>query len=258
MGGSPTTTSTSSTKPSKAVQETTDKLAGGISKAYDAGYDVFDKSLFAGAGPTTQNAWEQALGAANSAGPGFVNSMQGALGDFGATARGDRFGLNDPGFAQLRQGVIDDTMTNINSQFTNSGRFGGGSHVESLGRGVGNAVAGLDYGNFQSDIARQQQAAGMMPGLFGAMQAPSAAVGAVGAAQDANQQGILQGENDLFRRQNDGDRLLLGELSSILAGNAAVGGQTTTQTTPQPSWWQQVLGYVAGNAGQAMKYGAGM
>ncbi len=253
-GGTNTTTQQSSTAPANpAVTATQTQLLTGLQNAYSGGMKVFDKPLYAGTGQNTQAGWDSTLAAARN--PTYSNAINGAMGDFGAIASGQRFGMNDPGYAKIRQNVIDDTQTNINSQFTNSGRFGGGSHVQSLGEGVGNAVAGLDYANYQSDVARQQQAAQMLPGLFQAGLAPGAAIGAVGGAQDADAQARLMAENDKFRRDNDGAWDATARASSILAGTAPVGGMSTTntQTTPATPWWQTALGYVAGNAGQAMR-----
>jgi hypothetical protein len=239
LGGTTTTTNSSSTAPANpAVTATQTKLLTGLQGAYDGGMKVFDKSLYAGTGANTQAGWNATTAAANN--PTYSGAINNTMGDFGAIASGQRFGMNDPGYAALRQNVIDDTQSNINSQFTNSGRFGGGSHVSSLGEGVGNAVAGLDYANFQNDRNYQMQAAGMLPGLFQASLAPGAALGAVGGAQDADSQARLLAENDLFRRQNDGTWDALARSSSILSGTAPVGGMNTTntQTTPNAPWWQ--------------------
>lgn len=243
-----TETSTSSTGPSNPrVTATQNKLLGGLDTAFDQGVKPFSQSLYPGVGQTTQNAWQQTLGAAGN--PDFASGIGGAMSDFGDVAAGNRFGMDDPGYARIRQGVIDDTMSNINSQFTNSGRFGGGSHVESLGEGVGNAVAGLDYSNFQSDVARQQQAAQMMPGLFQASLMPGATTGAVGSAQDADALATRQGENDLFRRQNDTKWDALARSSSIGAGTAGMGGMTTQNTQPATPWWQTAASGAIGLGG---------
>jgi hypothetical protein len=252
MASEPTQTTTNTSTTGSAnpqVTATTNNLLSKLDTATNAGVPVFGQSLYSPSGSTTQGAWNGSLAAA--ANPDYASGVSGAIKSFGNTAAGGSFGMNDPGYATLRQNLIDDTQSNINSQFTNSGRFGGGSHVSSLGEGIGNAVAGLDYSNYQSDIARQQQAAQMLPGLFGAAQQPSATQGAVGAAQDANQQGILQGANDLFQRQNGAQWDTLSRASSILNGTAGAAGTTTTNTSTQPStpWWQSALGLGIGAAG---------
>lgn len=244
MGGNVETSRSSTAPANPDVQPTVSKLMRGLQGAYDTGIKPFNQSLYPGVGPTTQNAWAQTLGAAGN--QDFAGGMSGAISDFSDVAAGKRFGLNDPGYARIRQGVIDDTMSNINSQFTNSGRFGGGSHVESLGEGVGNAVAGLDYSNFQSDIARQQQAVPMAQQAFQGSLMPSAAMGTVGSAQDADALARRQAENDLFRRQNDAPWQALERSSGVLHGTAGAGGSNTSNSVP---WWAAATGIGATAAG---------
>ena len=80
-----------------------------------------------------------------------------------------------------------------------------------------------------------------MPSLYQGALAPSATQGAVGAAQDANTQAALLGQNDLFRRTADSKTDLLAKLSSILAGTGGQAGTTTTQSSPATPWWQSAL-----------------
>ena len=242
-GGTNTTTSSSSTAPTNPdVQATASKLAQGISKAYDTGPQVFNESLYSPVGSTTQNAWQQALGAAGN--QDYANSVNGAIKSFGDVAAGNQFGQNAPGYATLRQNAIDDAIKNVGQGFNSSGRFGGGSYVDAATTGAFNAASGLDYANYQNDIARQQQAAGMLPGLFSAAQQPSTVMGAIGGAQDQNQQGILQGRADLQQRQANSWTDLIAKLTSAGAGNAASSGMTTTntQTSPSTPWYQSLLG----------------
>jgi hypothetical protein len=251
MGGTTnTTTSTSSTAPANPdVTATQSKLLKGLQGAYDGGMKVFDKSLYAGTGSNTQAGWDATLAAAQN--PAYSGAVNGAIGDFGDIAAGNRFGMNDPGYARLREKAASDALQTVGKSFGASGRFGGGSYLESAGEGVGNAIAGMDYANFQNDQQRQAQAAGMLPGLFQAGLAPGAAVGAVGGAQDADAQARLMAENDLFRRQSDPQWDALARSSSILAGTAPVGGMNTTntQTSPSTPWWQTAIGGGLGLAG---------
>lgn len=69
-----------------------------------------------------------------------------------------------PGYETLRANAMDDARTAVNQQFGASGRFGAGSHVADLGRGITDAAAGLDYANYQNDLARRAAAAS---GIFG-------------------------------------------------------------------------------------------
>lgn len=249
-GGTQTSTQTSgSTNP--LVDSTVTKLLTGLQGQVDQGTAVFGQSLNPGAGADTQASWRGMLSAGNN--PAYSAGIAGATSDFADIAAGNRFGEAAPGYAALRQGVSDDTMRDVGSSFLTDGRFGSSVMGEAAGKGLGSALAGMDYTNYGNDIARQERAAQMLPGLYQAGMAPAGVQAGVGAAMDANALAMRQGENDLFRRQNDAGWSTLGQASSILAGNAGASTQQQSQTTPTAPWWQQALGYVAGNAGNAMR-----
>lgn len=242
MGGGDTQTTTSTSGPANPlVDSTTTKLLTGLQGQVDKGTAVFGQSLNPGAGQTTQNSWASMLSAANN--PDYSGAINDTLKTQGAIASGQN--ISDPTYDRVRSNAIDSSIQAGNSSFLTDGRFGSTVHGEAIGQGVGNAVAGLDYN-------RQQQAIQNLPQLYQASMAPASIQGSVGAAQDANALALRQGENDLFRRQNDAGWSTLGQATSILAGNAGAGTQQQTQTTPVAPWWQQALGYVAGNAGKAV------
>jgi len=241
MGGDKETTTQTSGPTNPLVDSTTTKLLTGLQGQMDKGTAVFGQSLNPGAGQTTQNGWASALSAANN--PAYSAGVSGATADFADAAAGNQFGANDAYYAQKS----DDTLRDVNAMFTNSGRFGSGSHVGTATTALGN----VNNENIAADRAYQMQAAGALPGMYAAGMAPSAAMAGVGAEQDANALGILQGENDLFRRQKDAGWSTLGQATSILAGNAGVGTQQQSQTTPVAPWYQQIGGYMLGNASKA-------
>lgn len=193
----------------------------------------------------------------------------------------DAYGQDAPGYQALRDKVSNDTLSSVNSVFNNSGRFGGGSNAKAAGEGVSSALSGLDYTNFTNDINNRyrsldsqhgvnsdifnmdqtgvgnaQTAANMLPQLFQSSLLPSAAMGTVGAAQDANRQGILQGNYDLFNRQHGNNLDWLSKLGGIVTGAAGSGGTTTTQTAPATPWWQSLLGLGISGAGALAHGGA--
>lgn len=237
MGGTVQTSQSTTAPTNPDVQPTVSKLMKGLQGAYDSGVKVFDQSLYPGVGGTTQQGWQTTLNAANN--PAYSQGVGGAIGDFGDVAAGNRFGMNDPGYAQLRAKAGEDTLRDVNAIFTQSGRFGSGSHVNNATESLGNVYAGMDYQNYQNDIARQQAAAGMLPGLYQASLAPGMTQGAVGAAQDADALAARQAENDLFRRKADAPWDALSRGSSILSGSAGAGGSTTSQEIP---WWAAAAG----------------
>lgn len=249
--GAPTNTTTNTTTSAPTnpdVAATASILAKKLGGLADTSPAAYGQSLYPGVGPTTQQGWATALQAANN--PDYATGIGNTVKSFSDIASGKMFGQNDPGYAALRQKTIDDTLTNIGEQFGNSGRLGGGSYLQAAGEGVGNAVAGLDYANYQNDVARQQQAAAALPGLFQAQQLPASIYGSVGAAQDADQAAQRQGAYDLYTRQQNAPIDWLSRLTSAAAGNAASTGTTTTntQTTPGTPWWQTGLSLGLGAA----------
>lgn len=243
--GQSTQTTVQSTAPSNPdVNPTLSKLLKGVQTQYDAnpeGY-FFDKSLYAGTGQTTDNALASMLSGANNpaAGQAFGNTF----GEVSDIAAGNRFGMNDPGYAAMRGKLQDDVTTANLSAFNNSGMFGSDSNRSQLTNDLTTALGGLDYQNFQSDIARQERAQGAMAGAFNNTLLPSQTALKVGQLQDADAQAALQGESDLFLREKGAPTDYLAKLSSLLAGNAATGGTNSTTTTPiqQPNPLQLLLG----------------
>lgn len=241
------TTTSSTGSSSKAVNGAVDSIAKGLKKEVGKPAAVFDSSLYGGVGDTTKAGWDSALTAANN--PGYSTAVNGAIDSLGKAASGQDYGMNDPGYAALRQNTINDTQAAVNQEFNASGRFGGGTHVGALGEGIGKATSALDYANFQNDRNWQATAAGLLPQAYQSSLLPSATIGGVGAAQDANTQAALLGQNDLFRRKNDATLNKLGQESSILGGTAGAAGTTSTTTTPATPWWQSALGLGIGAAG---------
>lgn len=274
MGGQSTQSTTSSTAPSNPqVTKTLNQLLGGIQTAYAAGPTTV------GAGPTTKNAWQTALNQAGSPAYGAgVNSAQGdvntllghgglsdtqtgAMNDFTGMADDAAKGVDAPGYKVLRDKLSNDVLTSTNAAFNNSGLFGSDNNQTAAALGLTEGLGGLDYQQYSDQLARRtsdlnnasaigQQGVGnegslaaLLPTIYNAGELPASTEAGIGAAQDTNTQNLANKNINL-----------LGQLSSILQGNAQVAGQTTTNTVPVPPWWQQVLGYVVGNAGQALTH----
>lgn len=248
-GGGTQQTTQSTTSNSPAVTALTDKLANGVSGLVSSGSKVYGNPLYTGLSSTTQGGVNALSSAGNNA--AYSQNLGNTMNEFGAIASGQRFGEAAPGYADLRSGVIDDTLSATNAAFNASGRFGGGANVNQANLGIGKAVAGLDYQNYQNDISRQQQAAGALPGLYAASLAPAQTQLAAGSILDADSLAKRQADAQLFDQQQNSGWNDYARASSILNGTAQAAGQTTTNTTPTAPWWQQALGYIVGNASKA-------
>jgi len=197
----------------------------------------------------------------NSLVPGMSSQTQAGLAGLGSnpndatfasgvsTALGQQADIAGGNIANdlVRQNVADDAGVAANATFANSGRFGSGTHREGLGTGIANALAAHDYG-------RQQQAISNMGTLYSASQQPAMGQLQAGSSMDAYNSALAQDQARIFDETNNAGWNTLQRGSSIFSGTAPVSGTTSTNATSQPSvpWWQQVGGYVLGNAGKAV------
>jgi len=279
---------------------------------------VFNQSLFAGAGDATKNAWSQgttfgnSLVGSNGYGAGqqaAQNSLGGVFSGYGAVA--DNNGLtgaqanamtgnaglgsqyaglssaydeNAPGYARMRQKLLDDASTSTAALFGNSGRLGSGASVDNITEASLNAIAPLDYSNYQNNINNQYRSLDSQRGIYGdtfnmgqtgvgntlaGLGGQAATAGAqfgmgqtaltnkqgaldlltqIGSAKDANAQGALLGKADLF------DRTKNAELDRLIKIGAAFGDPTAAAN--EPAWWQSLLGGALGLGGSALSGGA--
>jgi hypothetical protein len=238
MGGQNNTTTTTQAPTDPTVTSTVDQLLGGVQSAYSAGPQTFQSSLYSPTGATTAGAESGMLSASNN--PAYSGAVQGGI-NFDSSLASGGGGVGDPTYQALRSKNANDAQTLVNGQFNNSGRFGGGSNAIAVGTGVTNALDQMDYQQYQQGIQNAFTAQNQLPGLYNSSLAPSATQGSVGAAQDANAQGILTGSADLFNRNANAKTDLLAKLTSILGGNAQTSGSTATTSSPATPWWQSAL-----------------
>jgi hypothetical protein len=307
--GDVTTGGSSTTPNSKLVGKTSDMLLGGLQKAYKGGVDVYGKPLYTAPSTATGQAWNTgtqfAKGLNGNSGFGAgqrdaMRSLGGVFSGYGGIADnngltggqsgamagnaglgsqyaglGQAYDPNSAAYKTLRQGVVDDTLSNLGSQFTSSGRFGGGSYIDTASEGLGDALAGLDYNNMQNNIDNQYRSLDSQRGIFGdtfgmgqqgvgnklaglAGQGATAGaqfgmgqtalgnqqgaiglLGQVGAAQDADSLAKRMADADLFDKTKNADWNTLGRATSILGGNQTASGSTTSNSVP---WWAGLLG----------------
>lgn len=274
MGGSSTTSTSTTGSASPAVRQNIDKLVSKVGDLSDQSYPVFGQSLYPGISGETRGGIQGLLNASSnpvysggvSNGLDFASGMAGGAGpsltesQLMGVATGQHFGTEAPGYRALRDRVADDTLTRINSTFSNSGRLGSREHLDTAGEAVGGALAGMDYQNYQNDIARQERALGAiegqrqtgiantfaaqsaLPGLLQASAGPANMQLLAGGLLDADAASRLQGDQDLFLRTERAPYAQLGQLSSILAGTAAGAGTTTETTEPTPNPLLGLLG----------------
>jgi len=224
MGSSTQTTKSTSGPSNPDLNKLVSTLSKGIGTAYQPG-----GTTYVAPSANTTAGWGQALNAAGN--QDYSGGLAGALQSYGNRAAGNELGINDPLYAAQRARLSDSVLTDVNSLFTGSGRFGSGSHVTNAVDSLTSALAPIDLAQRNESYGRQAEAAGMLGDLFQSSLLPSSITGAVGAAQDADAQARALGGIDY-----------LGKFTSLLGSAAGASPQTTTTSQPSTPLWQSLLG----------------
>ena len=126
-------------------------------------------------------------------------------------AQGGAFGTNDPGYARMRQGALDDALTGVGSSFLTDGRFGSSIMGDAAGEAATETLAGLDYANFQNDQQRQMAALSAIEGQ---------------RQQGANNRAAALSASDAARLNQAGARMsALGAQGGVAQNQFAMGQQ---------------------------------
>jgi hypothetical protein len=153
------------------------------------------------------------------------------------TLGGEYLGGDNPAFQGMRDRVAGDVTSRVNSQFESGGRFGSGIHAQTLGRGLAEGLAPIDYNNYQAERQNMMGAAGMAPGLANQDYHDISQLMGVGAIQEGKD---YEGLQDQIQRFNFGQMEPLQRLNAYMGliggnyGGASTG--TTTATMPSTSF----------------------
>lgn len=170
----------------------------------------------------------------SSANPtGYGQGVGGAISSFADTAAGKNIGVEAPGYRAVRDNLRSDIMGDVNASVGGSGRYGSNIHTDTLTDSLTSNLGALDMAQYNAGQDRQVQAAQLLPQLQTAATQPGLTQLMAGQIQDAN----ADPNYDRFRE-------LLGDFT---------GSQGNAGMKPETPWWQTALGYIAGNAGQAVK-----
>ena len=170
----------------------------------------------------------RALGAADAARLDQLGARMGAVGA-GDTARLNQLGA--------RMGALGAEDASAANRFTR--------RMSALGGEQGAATGA--YGMRQGGINNALTAAGSLGSRFADMLLPADAIRGVGSEVDATGQGRLLGEADQFDRTKNAGYNRFAELLGLFGGSQGLPGMT--EKVP---FWQQLLGYVGQNAGNAI------
>jgi hypothetical protein len=182
----------------------------------------------AGFGALTDN---NGLSAGQSRAMANTGRLAGAYGGLSGA-----YDQNAPGYSKLRAKLRNDTATGIYNDFNNSGLFGSDQNMKSAGEGIGNALAGLDYGNYQNSVNNKYRALDSQKGiydtLFGQGQTGigntlaglQGQLGAAGQAFGMGQQGVGN-QFGALAGQAGTSNSMFGNRTAALSGMAGLAGQ---------------------------------
>jgi len=161
-------------------------------------------------------------------------------------ASGTLSGMMDPSYQSdrldaVKNNVLGSAIPAAVSMFSGSGMTNSSQAMDTVGRAATQAVAPYEYQAAQDSQNRAMQAAGMAPAMDQAGYMPAQMIGAVGGAQDAMSQSLMDQEKMNYQ----------GYLNSIM-GLGGMGG-TGAQTSPGASTGQMVGSSLMGGLGT---YGA--
>lgn len=206
-----------------------------LKSQYRKGPQVFDENLYTGLSDETRGLIDTGMGQVASNNNGFLSDVAG-----GGWLGGNQNPYFEANLAQSK----DNAMKDVNALFTNSGRFGSGSHVGKAVDTLGNLENSARMQNFEDEYARAVQA----QGLLGANTA--AGLGYAGLL-DADAQAQQMGEFDQFTRRTQAPfQHASNTLGLLTASSGAPGLQY------QKPWWETALGTAATAAGAYMGSGA--
>lgn len=174
-------------------------------------------------------------GLAATQGEALTGSPIAGLGnqEYFKTLRGDYTDpTSNPAFASMVEGIKANVLPRIDSRYIDAGREGSGLHGRAVGEGLGSAIGGLTYQNYEAERARQAAAMEGAPAYAKTRYDDINKL--LGAGQLQEDYAGREKQDALARHDFDQNygQLKLSEYGGNI-GKAVFGADsTTTQTTP--------------------------
>lgn len=197
-------------------------------------FTPYGGQMVAGFNPDQLAAFNQIRQQAEAGSPMLQNAQQ-AVSD---TASG-KFLEGNPYLDPMIKQTQDDLQNRFGSTLLGSGSFGNANVAQQGFQGMADAANKLRYQNYDTERARQMQAANMAPGMFQAGMLPGQALMGIGGTQQQQQQNVLNAQRSEFDRAQEWPFKQYQALSAPFGLN--VGGSTTT-TQPGTSRTAGLLG----------------
>jgi hypothetical protein len=155
---------------------------------------------------------------------------------------------SDPYQDALFGNIQQKVMPSVNSQFTNSGRYGSGLHADTAARAMTEAYAPVASQNYQFGMGQMDAAANRAQMYAADDYTDIGALEAIGQQKQGMAQNELQDAVNRFNFNRDFEANNLGQYQGFIGGN--YGGETTSSTPYQkPSIWGRAAGGALGLAG---------
>lgn len=187
----------------------------------------------------------QAMGNIKDIATGGTGVTGTALGYANDVLSGKYLNQGNPSFGLMAGRVRDQVQPQLTSQWSMAGRGTGNQEApEAISRGLGDAIGGLAYQDYNNRMGDMTTMAGMAPGLDAARYADAEKLYGVGQLeQDMNQQNI---QDQIYRSiyaQNQPSAALDQQLARLRGvGSMGQEGSSTSTTTQTPSWLQTAAG----------------
>jgi hypothetical protein len=147
----------------------------------------------------------------------------------------------------VHRSIAASVIPNVNAQFSLGGRYGSPDHAGSMTTALANAEAPYDYGNYQTERANQQSAAGMAPGYASQDWQDIAGLQGAGSQQDQIAQNQIDANKQRWDyNQNLGQNKLQQYMQLLMGPNW---GNTTSGTTTTPDSSGGIPGMIGGLLG---------
>ena len=209
---------------------------------YQAGgfqVDPYTGQRVAGLAPQTQ-AGMQALGTPSAITPQAQQAFGGFM-DEGARGRA---------FDQMKATTIADTKAALGSTLAGGG-LNTGLGAEMFGRGLGEAIGGVEYGAWGDAQNRKLQALGMAPQMQGLGVRDAMGQLQAGGIQQQQEQDVINAQMQQYQQQQQAPIDALSQYANLSAMMGGMGG-TATGTTREP-WSLGDIGGLASGAGGFME-----
>ena len=247
-GGAPQTTTTTQTNEPYAEQKAViNPLLEEIKPVvFDKQREFFPDSTVVPFSPET----EAGLGLQSNRAIFGDQNLTSARGLVGDTISGNYLDAGNPSFQNMSNRIYDDLRRQTDSQFAQGGRYGSVGHQEAQGRAFADAIAPLQYGNYEAERTRQENAVNQAFPLANQAYLDAGQLRDVGATREN-----LSGEkiSEQIARHNFGQTSKPQQLAEAigLAGTFNAGGQSTSTTTGPGPRTGSSFGQGAGLALQA-------